>query len=591
MRALDTGDEVERPLTYLVKNGEDEEFRIPVEQLLKDMEERRRVVTEAALEEALAGEYLLAVNVNGVRACAEKLNFLSPFSLARKPSTIVDWHRDWKAAQEALKKRGAAINPAVSAAIAPFAPMLQDAYMGMGVRRTTWTEEEHILEAAAKVEEVAIRIEEEEEEEEEAMKKAEEEERKKAQGGKRRGSVKGGGKEGRKGRKSKEVSGDEKEEEAAAEEPAEDDPAWVDAAAAVDPENKRRMRFVAPAAAGATVPSHSATETEEDDEVAPLTSSGKTPTRRRPPRPKTCHSPQPVRAPRPSPALGVPKSGKIKIEDWWDMGKQFNLTQPGIGDQRALSQADIDNLLPESVRDELMKEDGEISFDVFMEGLVMVSAAKFDGQPLPRAVQKLLVENVQGGMNEDGSAPAETWNDELRDELRTATCREELRRLGKPLRELYKYWMAADVNDQRADMLSCKEAINLLQKAAIIGNKLSVVQVKAACMLTLYSSPNILFRNEHEDEHLVFGDYVELMARCAQMYFTKEFKEAELHEKVKVLIEHAHQTTHISGMLGPLREPKLADYRKKNDPKEKSGKKSKAAAAKGAGKRRGSISK
>ena len=57
------------------------------------------------------------------------------------------------------------------------------------------------------------------------------------------------------------------------------------------------------------------------------------------------------------------------------MGKQFNLTQPGIGDQRALSQADIDNLLPESVRDELMKEDGEISFDVFMEGLVMVSAA------------------------------------------------------------------------------------------------------------------------------------------------------------------------------------------------------------------------
>ena len=57
-------------------------------------------------------------SVSSVRACAEKLNFLSPFSLARKPSTIVDWHRDWKAAQEALKKRGAAINPAVSAAIA-----------------------------------------------------------------------------------------------------------------------------------------------------------------------------------------------------------------------------------------------------------------------------------------------------------------------------------------------------------------------------------------------------------------------------------------------------------------------------------------
>ena len=89
----------------------------------------------------------------------------------------------------------------------------------------------------------------------------------------------------------------------------------------------------------------------------------------------------------------------------------------------------------------------------------------------------------------------------------------------------------------------------------------------------------------HEMEHLVFGDFVELLARCAHAYFTKEFKEAELHEKVKVLVEHAHQTTHISGMLPPLREPKI----KKEDPK--AAKKSKAAPGKGAGGRRKSIDK
>ena len=56
------------------------------------------------------------------------------------------------------------------------------------------------------------------------------------------------------------------------------------------------------------------------------------------------------------------------------------------------------------------------------------------------------------------------------------------------------------------------KAETMLLKAGIIGNRLSVMAVKSFCMLTLYEGDVPAFGVEHESEHLVFGDFVELVA-------------------------------------------------------------------------------
>ena len=156
-----------------------------------------------------------------------------------------------------------------------------------------------------------------------------------------------------------------------------------------------------------------------------------------------------------------------------------------------------------------------LSFEDMMEGLVMVGMAKYAGQPMTGSVERLMEECVVTHGRGANGAPADVCDDPLRVELRRSKpMRTVLRQLNRPLRELYKFWGASDERDQRTDLVSCKELIAMLLKAGIIGNRLSVVSVKASCMLTLYDSRTAVFGVEHENEHLVFSEFVEVLARC-----------------------------------------------------------------------------
>ena len=59
-----------------------------------------------------------------------------------------------------------------------------------------------------------------------------------------------------------------------------------------------------------------------------------------------------------------------------------------------------------------------------------------------------------------------------------------------------------------------------------------------------------------EDEHLVFGDFVEVLARCAVEYFRPSTVVVELEDRMRLLIEHVHSTCHVAGQLSPLKEPR-----------------------------------
>ena len=201
---------------------------------------------------------------------------------------------------------------------------------------------------------------------------------------------------------------------------------------------------------------------------------------------------------------------------------------------------------------------GRVSFDAVLSALIQASVPMHGpGVTLATAVDRLMSERVKRyGATEKGE-PVDVIDDPLRLELRrSADCRAVLRQGNRELRELYKFWAAHDERESRSDLLSCKELIVMLQRAALVGQCLSLVSVKAFCMATLFGTPDAPFGNEHEGEHLVFGDFVEVLARCAAEYFKQAMFVLNLADQLRCVIEHAHQTCHVAGTLADLREPR-----------------------------------
>ena len=201
---------------------------------------------------------------------------------------------------------------------------------------------------------------------------------------------------------------------------------------------------------------------------------------------------------------------------------------------------------------------GGMEFSTMMEGLVMVSGHKYKGMLVPSAMERLMEDCVKSFGADDDGQPFEEFDDELRQQLhRSAEMRMCVQRLNHQLRELYRFWSSSDARDERTDLLSCKELISMLLKASAIGKQLSVVHVKAYMMLALYSSQTPAFAAEHEAEHLTFGDFVEVLARCAREYFKASKVATTLEDQMLLLVEHAAQTTYRAGHeIGDLREPK-----------------------------------
>ena len=96
----------------------------------------------------------------------------------------------------------------------------------------------------------------------------------------------------------------------------------------------------------------------------------------------------------------------------------------------------------------------------------------------------------------------------------------------------------------------------MLQKAAIIGQRVSIVHVRSLLMTTLFEQRSGNYTADHDDMHLVFGDFVELLARAADAYFRDSKSLPSLADKMALVIEHVHLSLSESGQLAPLKEPR-----------------------------------
>ena len=62
---------------------------------------------------------------------------------------------------------------------------------------------------------------------------------------------------------------------------------------------------------------------------------------------------------------------------------------------------------------------------------------------------------------------------------------------------------------------------------------------------------------EHDHAHLVFGDYLELLARVADEYFKGSKVLKSLASKLGAVIRHVYKTTTEKGNLPELKEPSV----------------------------------
>ena len=280
------------------------------------------------------------------------------------------------------------------------------------------------------------------------------------------------------------------------------------------------------------------------------------------------HSPSP-KSPKDLAALAAAKeeSPRILLEDFWDVCKSAKLTQGGQGGRsgRILNQVALDALLPKHaltcVRGETHEAEVggmQLTFDAFFQGLITIAIETF--RPVPCVTNATMKEAIEQVLDAEAlMAARDPPLDALRLELRQSPeCRNLVRELSRQLREIYSLWAKADERETRTDMLSCKEAQMMLQRAAIIGTRLSVVQARAFIMKTLFVDLPSEYRYtaEHDTMHLAYGDFIELLARAADEYFKSAKSLPHLVDRLRLVIEHVHRSVHEAGILPELKEPR-----------------------------------
>jgi hypothetical protein len=482
-------------LSYLVDNGE-ERFRMPVHQLIRAVEARRQHVIDANEKEAVLGEYIVQFEVNGQPAASEVLKIVTPFGAPgvgtskEAKSLQLDWKRDWSSCVRALRFRGVDVDPSVHAALVEYVPTLQELFVMMVERRRQW------------------------------------------------------------------------------ERP--------------PPPPAEQAQQKAPAPAAAATGAAGAMAMAMPPAAAPSRGGSSSSAVRPPTQPAAATAAETQQSP-----------STLYIQEWWDMCKQLKLTHSGTrGLDPPLSQGAIDDLLPSHVLADFMRRGRELhddesgaaadddddddglatfqaaggatrqhvrgrrgmmSFDEFIEGLVMVAARKFSSQPLSVAVERLVKEHlVKHGVSGSTGKVMDLIVDRMREELRRSEdCRLMLRQLNKPLRDTYRFWCgASNEGGGLSECLTCADMLSMLKKAQLVGSKISPPTFKSFAMLTLFEVRTCGFGPEHDAAPLSFGDFVELLARCTVEFFGKSPSVETLAEQLRLVIQHTAKTAYQGG--GPL---------------------------------------
>ena len=88
------------------------------------------------------------------------------------------------------------------------------------------------------------------------------------------------------------------------------------------------------------------------------------------------------------------------------------------------------------------------------------------------------------------------------------------------------------------------------------------------------------YTEEHDNAHLVMGDMIELLARCAEEYFKRSTVVKTLHERLKLVIEHVRQTCTQTGILPVLKEPRQSSMTSASPPSSKKNRRNSVAKVK-----------
>ena len=123
--------------------------------------------------------------------------------------------------------------------------------------------------------------------------------------------------------------------------------------------------------------------------------------------------------------------------------------------------------------------------------------------------------------------PSDVITDPLRDELRhSAECRSVVHDNWEPLLERYRFWADHFAEDapwrEPSSLLTSRDVLAMLEKASVIGKKMSLVTARGLLMNTLFEQRFCGYGNEFSEAGLTYGDLVELLARCAKELLKSE---------------------------------------------------------------------
>eukprot|EP00966_Prymnesium_polylepis_P061327 1422613-Prymnesium_polylepis.1 len=110
-------------------------------------------------------------------------------------------------------------------------------------------------------------------------------------------------------------------------------------------------------------------------------------------------------------------------------------------------------------------------------------------------------------------------HDPLRQTLAERPCRAVLGEYDRVMRATYDKWAESDSRDPHSRLVSCKEALAMLQKSGLIGTGVTQRQCRTILMKTLFDPTPRFAASMDNGVHLVYYEFIEFIARVSELYF------------------------------------------------------------------------
>ncbi|KAL1522322.1 hypothetical protein AB1Y20_017314 [Prymnesium parvum] len=196
--------------------------------------------------------------------------------------------------------------------------------------------------------------------------------------------------------------------------------------------------------------------------------------------------------------LAHPPGDDIFLYDWWVFCKRCKLPTYSPDENVILPQCAIDALLPPLPSNDVglrFAPDRLISLSVFIESILKIAFCRYAEEPQLFAVERTVEDHILAfGIHSD--------TDEFRLLLMEKACRNVLNEAMRTLQAAYNKW--ANNDSKPTKLLTCKEAVEMIQELGLIGAGVTIRQCRTSLMCTLFDPPPRFNSAMDETVHLVF---------------------------------------------------------------------------------------